>query len=85
MTGTIGDIIPIVIVPVIVLAFWLGMMFYTSSHPQWRGQAPTHTALTHVPEGSIPAQRQSSPHPVVPGPAASEVTPGQARADVAPR
>jgi hypothetical protein len=35
MTGTAGDIIPIVIVPVVVLALWLVMMYRANSHPQW--------------------------------------------------
>jgi len=44
MTGTTGDIIAIVIVPILILAFWLGMMFYVTSHPQWRNQAQADTA-----------------------------------------
>jgi hypothetical protein len=68
MTGTAGDIIPIVIVPVVVLAFWLVMMFRANSHPQWAGKAPADTASAHAPEGSVPAQRLSSPGAVVPGP-----------------
>ena len=40
MTATAGDVIATVIVPVVALAFWLGMMFYASSHPQWGSQAP---------------------------------------------
>jgi hypothetical protein len=84
MTGTAGDIIPIVIIPVVALAFWLGMMFYANSHPQWGSQAPADTVSTHALEGSVPAQRLSSPAPTVPGQrlgiAADEVTPEQARA-----
>lgn len=89
MTGTAGDIIPIVIVPVVVLAFWLVMMFRANSHPQWAGKAPADTASAHAPEGSIPAQRLSSPGAVVPSPrpgaAAKEVTPEQARASASRR
>ena len=89
MTGTTADIIPIVIVPVVVLAFWLIMMYHADSHPRWGSQAPADTVSTHALEGSVPAQRLSSPGPVVPGQrpgtAADEVTPGQARASEARR
>ena len=81
MTGTNADIIPIVIVPVLALAFWLIMCFYANSHPKWRNQIPADTAAL---QGSVPAQRLSSPGPVVPGQrlssAADEVTPEQTRA-----
>jgi hypothetical protein len=84
MTGTTVDIIPIVIVPVVALAFWLVMMFRANSHPQWGSQTPADTVSTHRLEGSVPVQRLSSPGPVVPGQrpgtAADEVTPEQARA-----
>ena len=84
MTGTTGDIIPIVIVPVLVLAFCIVMIFYADSHPRWGSQAPADTVSTHSLEGGIPAQRLSSPGPVVPGQrlgtAADEVPPEQARA-----
>ena len=84
MAGTNSDLIPIVIVPVLALAFWLIMIFYSNSHPQWRNQLPADTAATSALEGSIPAQRLSSPGPVVPGQrlgsAAGEVTPEQTRA-----
>jgi hypothetical protein len=89
MTGTAGDIIPIAIVPVVLLAFWLVMMFRANSHPQRASRAPADTVSTHAPEGSVPAQRLSSPGPFVPGPrsgtAAEEVTPEQARASVTRR
>jgi hypothetical protein len=79
MAGTTGDIIPIVIVPLVILVFWLVMIFYAASHPRWGSQAPADTAATHAQAGSIPAQRLSGPGPVVPGqrprPAADEVTP----------
>ena len=84
MSGTPADIIPIVIVPVLVLGFWLVIMFHAASHPQWRGQAPAESASTHALEGSIPDQRLSGPRPVVPGQrpghAVDEVTPEQAPA-----
>lgn len=84
MTGTTADIIPIIIVPVVALAFMLIMVNYANSHPQWGRQAPPDTVSTHALEGGIPAQRLSSPGPVVPGQrlgtAADEVTPEQARA-----
>lgn len=67
ITTNAGDIIAIVIVPVIALAFWLSMMFYASSHPQWRSQAPADADSAHALAGSVPAQRLSSPGPVVPG------------------
>jgi hypothetical protein len=84
MSGTTGDIIPIAIVPVVLLGFWLYTMFYVNRHPQWRSQAPADTVSAHAVEGSVPAQRLSSPGPVVPGQrlgtAAGEVTGEQARA-----
>ena len=67
MSGTTGDIIPIVIVPVIALVFWLIVMFHSASHPQWGSQAPADTDSTRGLESSVPAQRLSSPGPVVPG------------------
>jgi hypothetical protein len=83
MTGTAGDIIPIVIIPVLALAFLLGMVYYANSHPQWGNQAPAETVSTHALEGSAPAERLSSPRPVIsgqrPGTAADEVTSEQAR------
>jgi hypothetical protein len=84
MTGTTGDIIPIVIVPVLVLAFCIVMIFYADSHPRWGSQAPADTVSTRALEGSVPAQRLSSPGPVVPGQrlgtTADEVGPEQVRA-----
>ena len=83
MSGTTADIIPIVIVPILALAFLLVMVNYANSHPQWGSQAPADTVSTHALEGGIPAQRLSSPGPVVPGQrlgaAADEVAPEQAR------
>jgi hypothetical protein len=83
MSGTTADIIPIVIVPVLALAFMLIMVNYANSHPQWPSQAPPDTVSTHALEGSIPAQRLNSPGPVVPGQhlgtAADEVAPEQPR------
>lgn len=83
MSGTTADIIPIVIVPIVALTFMLGMIFYANSHPRWGSQAPADTVSTHTLEGSIPAQRLSSPGPVVPGQrlgtTADEVAPEQAR------
>jgi hypothetical protein len=84
MTGTTADIIPIVIIPVAALAFWLVMMFRAASHPQWGSQAPVDTATTHSLAGGVPPQRLSSPGPVVPGQrpghADDELTPEQAQA-----
>ena len=84
MTGTAADIIPIVIVPVVALAFCLVMIYYADSHPRWGSQAPADTISAHVLEGSVPAQRLNSPGPVVPsqrpGTAADESIPEQARA-----
>jgi hypothetical protein len=84
MTGTTADVIPIVIVPVVALAFWLVMMYHADSHPRWGRQTPADTVSTHALGGSVPAQRLSSPGPVVPrqrpGTAEDEVTPEQARA-----
>ena len=84
MTGTTADLIPIIIVPVIALAFMLVMVNYANSHPQWSGQAPADTVSTRPLEGGVPAQRLSSPGPVVPGQrlgtAAGDVTREQARA-----
>jgi hypothetical protein len=85
MTGTTSDIIPIVIVPVVALAFWLFMIYHANSHPQWGSQAPADTVSTNVLEGSVPAQRLGSPGPFVPGQrpgiAADDVTPEQAGAN----
>ncbi len=33
MIGTTGDIVPIVIVPIVALAFWLVMMYHADSSP----------------------------------------------------
>ena len=46
MTGTAGDIIPIVIVPVLALAFCIVMVYYADSHPRWGNQPPTDTVST---------------------------------------
>ena len=84
MSGTNADLIPIIIIPVLALVFMLGMIFYANSHPRWGSQAPADTVSTHAMEGGIPAQRLSSPGPVVPGErlgtAADEVAPEQTRA-----
>ena len=80
MTGTTGDIIPIVIVPVVLLAFWLVIVFHANSHPQWGSQTPAETVSAHAMEGSVPAEQLSSPGPVVPGP-----RPGTAAEDVTSR
>jgi len=84
MSGTTGDIIVIIIVPVVALAFMLGMVFHADSHPRWGSQAPADTVSADALEGSIPVQRLSSPGPIVPGQrpgtAVDDVTPEQARA-----
>ena len=67
MTGTTADIIPIVIVPVVILVFWLVTIYYANSHPRWGSQAPAAPVSTHALEESVPAQRLSSPGTVVPG------------------
>jgi hypothetical protein len=83
MSGTTADIIPIVIVPVLALAFMLIMVNYANSHPQWGSRAQADTVSTHALEGSISAQRLSSAGPVAPGQrlgtAADDVAPEQAR------
>jgi hypothetical protein len=82
MSGTTAELIPIVIVPVVILVFWLGMMFYVNSHPQWGGRARADTVSTHALADGVPAQRLSTPGPVIPGqrPASAdgEVVPEQA-------
>ena len=84
MSGTTGDIVPIVIVPAAALVFMLGMIFWANSHPRWGSQAQADTVPAHGLPGSVPAQRLSSPGPVVPGQrpgaAADEVTPERTRA-----
>jgi hypothetical protein len=84
MTGTTADIIPIIIVPVLALAFMLVMVNYANSHPQWGSQAPADTVSAHPLESGVPAQHLSSPGPVVPSQrlrtGEDEVTPAQARA-----
>jgi hypothetical protein len=89
MTGTADDIIYIVIVPVVILALWLGMMFYVGSHPEKGGQTPADAGSTPPLAGDVPAQRLSGPGPVVPGQrpgtVAGEITSEQARPGAAPR
>jgi len=84
MSGTTVDIIPIAIVPVVILALWLGMMFHVNSHPEWAGQARADSASRPGLADSVPAQRLTNPGPVVPGQRltdpADDVTPVQARA-----
>ena len=84
MSGTTRDIIPIVIVPVLALAYWLIVMFHAASHPRWGSQAPAYAVSAHALEEGVPAQRLSSSGVVVsgqhPGTAADAVTPQQARA-----
>jgi hypothetical protein len=84
MSGTSGDIIVIIIVPVVALAFMLGMVFYADSHPRWGSQPPADTDPTHALEGGVPAQALGGPGLVVPGQrpgtAVDDVTPEQARA-----
>ena len=75
MSGTTADIIPIVIVPLVLLAFALVMIFHADSHPRWGSQAPADTATAHAVEDSIPAQRLSGPGRVIPGQPPEEVTP----------
>jgi hypothetical protein len=88
MAGTTGDIIPIVIVPVVVLAVWLRIMFYADSHPRWGSQAPTDPGFTQALEGEVPAQRLGGSGPVVPaqcpGPAADDATARRAPGGAAP-
>ena len=83
MSGTTADIIPIVIVPVLALAFLLVMVNYANSHPQWGSRAPAEPVSARAVEGSIPVPRLSSAGPVVPGQrlgtAAGEVAAEQAR------
>jgi hypothetical protein len=67
MSGTTAEIIPIVIVPVVILAFWLGMMFYVNSHPQWGGRVRADNVSTHALAGSVPTQPLSGPGRVIPG------------------
>jgi hypothetical protein len=83
MTGTTADIIPIVIIPALALAFCLIMIYYAASHPRWAGQAPADTSA-HALAGRVPAQHLSGPGPMVPGPRpgtdADEATPAQVHA-----
>jgi hypothetical protein len=83
VTGTTADLIPIIIIPVLALAFMLVMVNYANSHPQWSSQAPPDAVSTHPLEGGTPARRLSSPGPVVPGQrlatAADETASEQAR------
>ena len=67
MSGTTADLIPIIIVPVLALAFMLVMVNYAAIHPQWGSRAPADTDSARPLEGGVPAQRLSSPGPVVPG------------------
>ena len=36
MSGTGTDLIFIIIVPVVCLTFWLGIVYFSNSHPFWR-------------------------------------------------
>jgi hypothetical protein len=56
MSGTGNDIIFIVIVPVICLAFMLGMIYHSASHPEWRNQMDDR-------RDAIAAQRGRQPLP----------------------
>jgi hypothetical protein len=89
MTGTTGDIIAIIIVPIVVLAFWLVMMYHADSHPRWGSQAAADIVSANALDGSAPAQHLINPGPVVPGQrtgtAANAVTPEQVQASAAPR
>lgn len=80
MSGTTGDIIPIVIVPIVALVFWLSMIYHVNSHPRRGGQAPADTGPAHVLQGSGPAQRLSQPRP-----GRSRPTPGPRRGGSRPR
>ena len=84
MSGTTADLIPIIIVPVLALAFMLVMVNYADSHPERGSQAPADTVSTRALEGSVPAQRLNSPGPVVPGQRpgtiADEIAPEQVQA-----
>ena len=83
MSGTTANTLPIVIVPILALAFMRVMVNYANSHPQWGSRAPANTVSTHALEGGIQAERLSSAGPVVPGQrlgtAADEAAPEQAR------
>ena len=59
MTGTAGDIIPIVIVPVLALAFLLIMVYYANSHPQWANQPPTETGSAQLGVRDISPQQDA--------------------------
>jgi hypothetical protein len=62
MSGTTADIIPIVIVPVLALAFLLVMVNYANSHPQWGSRAPADTVSARAGgqhPGSAPEQRRA--------------------------
>jgi len=84
VSGTTADLIPIIIIPVVALAFMLVMVNYANSHPQWGSRAPADTDSTHPLEGAIPAQHLSTPGAVIPGrrlgTAADDLTPEQAPA-----
>ena len=84
MTGTNADIAVIIPVAVILLAVWLIAVYYANAHPRWRTQEPAESTEARALGGTVPAQRLSSPGPVVPGQradaAADERSPEQARA-----
>jgi hypothetical protein len=74
MPGSLAAQITIPIVAFVVLAFWLAMVYYANSHPQWKGHAQARPQLTaQLPSQAaaaaaerdtvlqIPAQRAPTP------------------------
>ena len=68
MTGSTGDIVAIMIVALIALAFMLSVVYYADSHPGWRGQARAGAApglerSGSAYEGAVPPARADAVPP----------------------
>jgi len=68
MTGSTGDIVTIMIVALIALAFMLSVVYYADSHPGWRGQARAGAApglerSGSAYEGAVPPARADAVPP----------------------
>jgi hypothetical protein len=82
MSGSNAAIAAIIPVAVLLLSGWLLAVYHANSHPRWGNQPSADSFAPQALEGTVPAQRLSSPGPVVPGQrvgAADELTPDQAQ------
>jgi hypothetical protein len=62
---SVGEYIAIAIVPVIMLAVWLIMIYHADRHPQWRRKAPDQEESVFTgPDGSRLGRAIPGPLPV---------------------